>query len=104
MLLFLLGILDMFAGVLLMAGKVAPLTENGLVFLIGILFVLKGAWSMLAAMAAGFFFDFLGIVDIFAGLFLLLAVWNLYFDFFLYMGIVVMLKGLYSFFAGWVSP
>ncbi|MBI4020227.1 MAG: hypothetical protein HY367_02760 [Candidatus Aenigmarchaeota archaeon] len=104
MLLFVLGILDLLAGVILMAAGAFPLTENGLAFMLGAIAIAKGVWSVLTAMAAGFYFDFLGIIDFFVGLFLLLSVWGFYLDFFFYVGIVAILKGLYSFFVGWVSP
>jgi hypothetical protein len=45
----------------------------------------------------------LGRLDLVVGVMLLLVNWGIVFPFFLYVGILLILKGIYSFFVGFVS-
>jgi len=98
-----LGILDMIFGAVLAASTFADMASNGWVLIFAIIALIKGIYSVVAAAAAGFYLDVLGWLDLLAGLLLLLAYWGFAFPFFLYIGILLILKGLYSFFVGFIS-
>lgn len=98
-----LGILDIICGAALAASTFANLASNGWIFFFGLVAIAKGVYSVLAAAAAGFYFDVLGWLDLLVGVLLLLVNWNITFGFFLYVGILLILKGLYSFFVGMIG-
>ncbi|RLI97124.1 MAG: hypothetical protein DRO99_03410 [Candidatus Aenigmatarchaeota archaeon] len=98
-----LGILDIIFGAALAASTMTSVTGNGWIFLFGILAILKGIYSVVTAAGAGFYLDVLGWLDLVVGLLLLLANWGIVFPFFLYIGILLILKGIYSFFVGMVG-
>ena len=98
-----LGVLDIIFGAVLAASTFADLAGSGWVFLFGIIALLKGIYSVVTAAGAGFYFDVLGWIDLAVGVFLLLVNWNIVLPFFLYIGILVILKGLYSFFVGLIG-
>ena len=100
MLLFVLGILDIVIGGALWWASGGGLGGATIVIFLGAIWFLKGLWSILSAASAGFFFDILGVFDLVSGLFLSLAYFGLGFDFFIYMAILMVLKGLYSFIMG----
>jgi len=98
-----LGILDIIFGAVLAASTFADLGGNGWVFIFGIMAILKGLYSVITAAGAGFYLDILGWLDLIVGDFLLFVNWNVVFPFFLYAGILLILKGLYSFFVGLIA-
>ncbi len=98
-----LGILDIILGAVLAASTFADFAGNGWVFAFGILAILKGLYSTLTAAGAGFYFDVLGWLDLLVGILLLLVNWGFVFPFFLYIGILLILKGIYSFFVGMIG-
>ncbi|MFH1445215.1 MAG: hypothetical protein ABIF08_01910 [Nanoarchaeota archaeon] len=97
MLLFILGIIDIFAGIVLALSGFVPLAGVSFILFIGILYLLKGTYSTGTAAANGFYFDLLGWFDLAAGLFFVLTFIGLNMGIFFFLGITVMLKGLYSF-------
>lgn len=100
MFLAILGILDLIGGIILGLSGMIPYTENGFVFMIGIILVFKGIISYLSGAAKGFFLDFMGILDIIAGFMLIMATWGFMLFFFVYFGILMILKGTYSMLIG----
>lgn len=91
MLLWLFGLLDIVAGAGLLFVKSAP---AGLVFWLGILVVIKGLASVGGSALGRYFFDWMGWIDIVAGIALLLH-WSVPL-----IWLVLIAKGLWSFFAG----
>ena len=85
MFLIILGILDIIGGILLGVSGMPGSAGNAVFFWFGIIFLLKGAYSILAAAGSGFYFDLLGIMDLIAGIFMFLVAWGVVLDFFLYM-------------------
>lgn len=96
MLLIALGIVDIIAGIALGLTRLFPMANNPFLFWLGIFFLLKGTYSILMGAAAGFFVDFMGWFDLLAGAFHLWANTGAQYPFFLYLGVVMVIKGLYS--------
>ena len=97
MLLLMLGMIDIFAGIVLALSGFVPFKGISFIIAIGTIYVLKGLYSTGTAAANGFYFDFLGWFDLAAGFFMLLAFLGMSMGIFFFLGIVVMLKGLYTF-------
>jgi hypothetical protein len=95
-LLLILGIFDLIVGAALTVSGFVPLTASGIIFAIGIIVALKGALSYLMAAGSGFYFDFLGILDMLSGIFLILAVYGTVLGFFVWFGVAMILKALWS--------
>jgi hypothetical protein len=95
-LLLILGILDLIAGAALALSGFVPLTAVGLILAVGIITTLKGAISFLAAAGCGFYFDLLGILDVLSGIFLILAFLGTSLGFFVWFGVAMILKALWS--------
>ncbi len=100
MLLAVLGVLDLLCGILLGLSSFIPYIGSGFIYALGIILILKGIISYLAGAAKGFFLDFMGILDIIAGVMLVLATWGFVVFFFPYIGILLALKGIYSIIIG----
>lgn len=94
---FVLGIIDIFAGVVLALSGFVPFSGISFILFLGVLFVLKGIYSTAAAALNGFFFDLLGWFDLALGVFLVLAFFGMYMGIFFFLGVIVMLKGLFTF-------
>ena len=91
-----LGVLDMIAGGVLMFGS--SLTGSGYLLFLAILFFLKAIYSVLTALAGGFLFDVLGWLDLLSALFLLFLYWGFSFGgIFFWVGVLMLIKGIYSF-------
>ncbi len=101
--LVILGILDLLAGIVIALSTVLSFSGNTIVFWLAVLFLLKGFYSLITAFASGFFLDFLGFLDIIGGGFLLLAHWDISFVFVLWLGVIMVLKGIYSMVIGFVD-
>lgn len=95
-LLLLFGIFDIMVGVAGITASLIPLQGNSFIFTIGLLGIIKGIYSILAGVLSGFYFDLLGLLDLVLGIFLLLAFYNLMFGWVIYLGILMVIKGLYS--------
>ena len=96
MLLFILGVLDIIIAIIIWMSSGTPFTGNGLVMTLGIIWILKGLYSVIASAAGKFFFDFMGWLDLIGGVFLILSFYGLSFHFFFYAALLMLLKGLYS--------
>lgn len=94
--LLMLGILDLIAGAALALSGFFPLTAAGLILAIGIIVTIKGAISFLGAAGSGFYFDILGILDIISGIFLIMAFYGTAMGFFVWFGLAMILKALWS--------
>jgi hypothetical protein len=95
-LLLILGVLDLIAGAALAISGFVPLTAVGLILGIGIIVTLKGVISYIAAAGNGFYFDLLGILDVISGVFLILAFYGAALGFFVWFGIAMILKAMWS--------
>lgn len=104
MFLIVLGILDIIVGIVLLFGSGTPLTGNSITIFFAVLWFLKGLWSILTAVANGFFFDFLGVFDLIAGVFLFLSFMGIGLGrFFIYLAVLMILKGFWSILMGFKS-
>ncbi len=95
-LLLIFGIFDLLVGVALILSPFVPFEGNGFVFSLGLMAIIKGLYSYLAAAASGFYFDVLGALDLALGLCLVLTVYGMVFDFFLWIGAFMIIKALYT--------
>lgn len=91
-----LGILDIIAGGLLMLNGVISLEASTFVLYLMIIMFLKSVYSIGSAVANGFFFDFMGYLDLISAILLLLAFWGISFDPFFWVGLLILVKGIYS--------
>lgn len=87
MILSILGFLDILVGISL----VFP---NFLSFYLGILILIKGISSVIGSFAVKYFFDFMGFIDLIAGIMLILGFSIPWF------WILPMIKGIYSLIVG----
>jgi len=91
--LLLLAIVDIFSGSLLYfhpSFLVRPF------FYLGVICLTKGGWSLITSIAQRFYFDILGLLDIIAGLFLIMLYNGVSFPFFSVFGIMIILKGIWT--------
>ncbi len=86
-----LGLLDIFAALILLFPN-SPLV--GLAFIIGAIHLLKGVFSLLGAFLSGFLFDWMGAVDLLTGI-ALLFFWNIP-----YLWAPLIFKGIWSILVG----
>jgi uncharacterized membrane protein HdeD (DUF308 family) len=100
MILAVLGIVDVIAGIMLSLGWLPYMQGNALVFVVAVIVMIKGAWSWIAALAASQKLDFLGILDLVVGIMLLSTSGGFFLFFFTYVGIIDIIKGIYSAFVG----
>jgi len=94
-LLFLLAFIDILSGIFLFSH---PGFLVRLVFYLGIICLMKGGWSLMTALTSKFYFDFLGFLDVIAGASLILIHFNHIFAFFTIIGIMMIVKGIWSMF------
>jgi uncharacterized membrane protein HdeD (DUF308 family) len=99
----LLGIIDIISGVVLAVSTSFNLAGSGIALWIGIFMLLKGVYSVLTAAGAGFYFDVLGWLDLIAAASLFIVFFGVANEFFVYFGILMILKGIYSFVMGFTS-
>ena len=93
--LLVLAIIDILSGLLLYfhpSFLVRPF------FYLGVICLTKGGWSVISSFLQRFYFDILGLLDMIAGLFLVLLYQNISFPFFSVFGIMIILKGLWTMF------
>lgn len=103
MIIAILGILDLIAGGILILGEALSLSGSSFLFWFMALFFLKAAYSILTAWGAGFYFDLLGYLDLVAAIFMLLLFWGIWFDVVFWIGILILIKGIYSFIIGFIT-
>ncbi len=87
MFIIILGILDVIAGFLTF---LETDIVTGVFFYFGCFMLLKGIYSMLTSAVKGWYLDFMGWIDLLAGI-TLLTVWNIP-----YIWVLVIIKGVYS--------
>ncbi len=100
MLIALFGALDLIAGILLILSAFFPLGGNMLLLAFSVIFLIKAVFSVASGAAEGFYFDVLGWLDLFSSLLLFLSFISISFDFYLYLGLAMIVKALYSIFIG----
>lgn len=101
-----LGIIDIIAGIMLALGGLSYFHGNGLVLTFAVILVIKGVWSWLTNLAMpdkGLKIDPMGILDIISALMLFLVYSGFFQFFFTYFGIILIIKGIYSFVVGVVK-
>ncbi|MBR9682682.1 MAG: hypothetical protein GOV02_03315 [Candidatus Aenigmarchaeota archaeon] len=92
--LILLGIIDIIAGLALASFELFP---PSIMHFLGILMLLKGLYSFITSLLGGFPFDLLGLLDILAGIALLLLLpFNI-------LWIPLIIKGVYSIVIGFAT-
>ncbi len=105
MIISILGIFDIIAGIMLAVGGLPYFPGHGLVITIAAIMVVKGAWSWLNNLATptGLKLDPMGILDVISGLLLISVYLGFFMFFFAYFGIILIIKGIYSFVIGLVK-
>src|SRR4030042_5269255 len=93
--LLILAIFDIASGVLL---YFHPALVPKLFIYFAVVCLAKGGWSILSAFVSKFYFEFLGILDVIVGIFLLMLYKGISFSFFPMFGIIIILKGIWSLF------
>lgn len=94
--LIILGLLDAIAGIILTLGFVLPLGGNPLLFILGVLILIKGILSWIMAAANKLFFDPMAILDIAAAVSCFVEVSGFHLSIFSWIGVILMFKGVYS--------
>ena len=84
-----LNLLDILAGISLIANI------GFLLYPLGILHLIKGAWTLYTSFKAGFFLEVLGMIDFLGGGAILLAHYNFSSAYFLILGILMIAKGAF---------
>jgi hypothetical protein len=100
MLLIILSLIDIVAGFALSLCELLPYNGSSFIWFLGAFLALKGVWSILTAAAANFYFDIIGILDLVAGVLLIITTTGLVAHLFVYVGIALILKGVYSLIMG----
>src|SRR3989338_11187627 len=95
MLILLLGVFDVIGGLLLAATWLKLFVGAGFILYFAVFFLLKGIYSVLSNIFSGFFLDLMGFLDLLAGAALLFVHWGTAPHYFLYIGIPLILKGIY---------
>jgi len=88
-----ISIVEIFAG-LLVIYPIAIFIQ--IIFYMSIIYILKGVWSMISSIAAGYYFDWMGGLDFIIGITLLLIFSGVTFSFFWIIGLAHILKGIYT--------
>ena len=84
-----LNLLDILAGFSLIT------RINFLLYPLGVLQILKGAWTVYTSFKAGFFLEILGMIDMLGGGAMLLAHYNFSSAYFLILGVLMIVKGAF---------
>ncbi len=106
MIITILGILDLISGAIITLGGLEAFQGNGLVLTMAMIMVIKGVWSWLNNLAQpdkGLKFDPMGILDIITGVLLYSVFSGFFLFFFAYFGIILLIKGVYSFVIGLIK-
>lgn len=86
-----LNILDIIAGTSLIADI------SFLLYPFGLFHLIKGGWTIYTSIKQGFFFEVLGGIDFMGGIAMLLMHWEISSPYFLLLGIVMVVKGVFCF-------
>ena len=77
----------------------AIITRFSPLFLVfGLVLLFKGVWSVYSSFSQQFYFEIMGGIDVIAGASLLLMYYGIYREFFVVVGVFVILKGAVSYF------
>lgn len=87
-----LSVLDVVAGFTLVLSKQPGLLVKSL----GLFSLLKGGWSLMSSFSANYYFDWMGWLDLVTGACLLLTSFNIVFGFYSVVGLIQVMKGVYS--------
>jgi len=99
MLVIILSILDVFSGLILLTYGSFTILHGFIGYMAAYSFF-KGAISFLSSIGMGYYFDWMGIIDVITGFVLLLLMWGFSFGFIPTIGVVATLKGMYSLLRG----
>lgn len=89
-----LSVLDIFSSLVIIFPSF-PIFSPLLVFYLALFLIAKGFWSITTSIAGGFYFDFMGGIDLIAGVVLFLMYSGVALPFWIF-GIILLLKGIYS--------
>ena len=96
MLLAIFGIVDVILGGVLAASPFVTYSGAGIIAVLAAVAIIKGLYSVVTAAGGGFYFDLLGWLDLIVGVLLFLATGGVKFNWFLWIGIFMVAKGVYS--------
>ena len=88
-----ISVIEVFAGALVFFHS---FPFHSIFIYMSIFYLLKGGWSVVSSLAAGYFYDWMGTLDFITGIALLLIFYGTVLNFFWIIGIAHILKGLYS--------
>jgi len=103
MIIAVLGILDMIAGGILMFSEWLDLAGSQILFYFTIILFLKALYSIGTAVGAGFYFDIMGWLDLVSSILLLLLYFGVSHGLFFWIGILILIKGIYSFVIAFIA-
>lgn len=86
-----LGLIDIFAGIMLIV-----MPHFSFLMILGFFCMGKGIWSIFSSFAMGYFFEWMGTLDLITGICLYLLSSGTSFGLFVIVGITIIMKGLYS--------
>lgn len=95
MLIAILSLLDIFSALFLLFFKNLYIL-HGLIGFMAVYSLLKGFFSFLSSVGMRYYFDWMGIVDVLVGISLFLTMWGFPSVFFQTIGVIALLKGIYS--------
>ncbi|RLJ01607.1 MAG: hypothetical protein DRP11_04115, partial [Candidatus Aenigmatarchaeota archaeon] len=87
------GVVDICVGIALSGFLPIP---RDTISLLAFLSILKGLYSILTSIGSGFYFDILGFLDLLGGFALLLLAQGLHHGIFVWIGALILLKGIIS--------
>jgi hypothetical protein len=96
MILTILGLIDVALGGVLAASPYFSYAGMAIIGTLAIIALVKGVYSVLAGVAAEFYFDLLGWLDLIVAVLLFLTTLGIHFNWFLWIGIFMAAKGVYS--------
>lgn len=91
-----ISVIDIVVGILIIFGIGQG---NNYVLFLFIVSLLKGSFSVVSSFSEGFYFDIFGALDFVAGVVLMLIFFGIGFPSLWIVGVLMLLKGLYSFFS-----
>ena len=92
------GLLDLLAGILL-AFSITGFFSTFFIYFA----IIKGIWSIISSVITGYYYDWMGLTDLLIGIGLLLLNFGISHPFFMFVGAVMILKGIYTLIYGLIS-
>ena len=93
-LVFALSVIDLLGAVLILNGPKTFLIGSFIIYFAYMLLI-KGLLSVTSSISSNYYFDWLGVTDVIAGIVLILLSYNVSFDFFQIIGYWVLFKACY---------